>query len=102
VVVSLNRNGSMKKLCIPLALAGMVGFAEAAVVVKPLAYEIDGETFEGMLVYDDAVTTPRPGLMMVSNWLGVTERSAEKATPTPTCRGATSTTRWWPNAHSRP
>lgn len=69
----------MKKLCIPLALAGMVGFAEAAVVVKPLAYEIDGESFEGLLVYDDAVTTPRPGLMMVPNWLGVTERSAEKA-----------------------
>lgn len=69
----------MKKLCIPLALAGMVGFAEAAVVVKPLAYEIDGETFEGMLVYDDSVTTPRPGLMMVPNWLGVTDRSAEKA-----------------------
>ncbi|HCJ30453.1 MAG TPA: dienelactone hydrolase [Pseudomonas sp.] len=68
-----------KKLCMSLALAGMVGFAEAAVVVKPLAYEIDGEAFEGMLIYDDAVSTPRPGLMMVPNWLGVTERSAEKA-----------------------
>ncbi|MCQ4307526.1 dienelactone hydrolase family protein [Pseudomonas stutzeri] len=69
----------MKKTCIALALAGMVGVAEAAVVVKPHAYEIDGEAFEGLLVYDDAVTTPRPGLVMVPNWLGVTERSAEKA-----------------------
>lgn len=71
----------MKKLCIPLAvaLAGTVDLAEAAVVVKPLAYELDGESFEGLLVYDDAITTPRPGLMMVPNWLGVTERSAEKA-----------------------
>ena len=73
----------MKKvLCIPLALAGMVGMvglAEAAVVVKPHAYEIDGESFEGMLVYDDAITDLRPGLLMVPNWLGVTERSAEKA-----------------------
>ncbi|WP_439654967.1 dienelactone hydrolase family protein [Stutzerimonas zhaodongensis] len=57
----------------------MVGVAEAAVVVKPHAYEIDGEAFEGLIIYDDAVTTPRPGLMMVPNWLGVTERSAEKA-----------------------
>lgn len=69
----------MKKLCIPLAMVGMVGFADAAVVVKPHVYQIDGETFEGLLVYEDAVTTPRPGLVMVPNWLGVSERSAEKA-----------------------
>ncbi len=69
----------MNKTCIALALAGMVGAAEAAVVVKPHAYEIGGEAFEGLIIYDDAVTTPRPGLMMVPNWLGVTERSAEKA-----------------------
>jgi len=69
----------MKKLCIPLVVAAMVGVAEAAVVVKPHAYDIDGEAFEGLIIYDDAVTTPRAGLMMVPNWLGVTERSAEKA-----------------------
>lgn len=69
----------MKKAGVALALTGMLGVAEAATVVKPLAYEIDGETFEGMLVYDDAVSKPRPGLVMVPNWLGVTERSAEKA-----------------------
>ncbi len=69
----------MNKTCIALALSGMVGAAEAAVVVKPHDYEIAGETYEGLLVYDDSVTTPRPGLLMVPNWLGVTERSAEKA-----------------------
>ena len=40
----------MNKTCIALALAGMVGAAEAAVVVKPHAYEIAGETYEGLLV----------------------------------------------------
>ena len=69
----------MKKSLFPLALAGLVGVAEAAVVVKPVPYEIDGEAFEGMLIYDDAVKTPRPGLLMVPNWLGVTEDSAKKA-----------------------
>jgi dienelactone hydrolase len=69
----------MKKSLLPLALAGLVGAAEAAVVVKPVPYEIDGEAFEGMLIYDDAVTTPRPGLLMVPSWLGVTEDSAKKA-----------------------
>lgn len=69
----------MHKSLIPLALAGLVGVAEAAVVVKPVPYEIDGEAFEGMLIYDDAVTSPRPGLLMVPDWLGVTESSAKQA-----------------------
>ncbi|WP_417796929.1 dienelactone hydrolase family protein [Stutzerimonas nitrititolerans] len=69
----------MNKRLLSMALAGTVGFAEAAVVAKSVAYEIDGEAFEGTLVYDDAVTTPRPGLVMVPNWLGVTDRAAEKA-----------------------
>src|SRR5690606_5064226 len=61
-----------------LSLA-MISIADAAVVAKPVAYQIDGETFEGTLVYNDAVTTPRPGLVMVPNWLGVTDRATEKA-----------------------
>jgi len=68
-----------KKSLLPLLCAGMLGVAEAAVVVKPVPYEIDGEAFEGLLIYDDAVTTARPGLLMVPNWLGVTDKSAEKA-----------------------
>lgn len=69
----------MSKTILSLLLAGLAGLAEAAVVVKPLPYQIDGEAFEGLLIYDDAVTTPRPGLLMVPNWLGVTEDSAKKA-----------------------
>ncbi|PJE40304.1 MAG: dienelactone hydrolase [Pseudomonas sp.] len=67
------------KSLLPLLCAGMIGFAEAAVVFKPVPYEIDGEAFEGLLIYDDTVTTPRPGLLMVPNWLGVTDDSAKKA-----------------------
>ncbi|WP_137885508.1 dienelactone hydrolase family protein [Pseudomonas sp. 2FE] len=69
----------MKKSFIPLALVGLVGLAEAAVVTKAVPYEIDGEAFEGMLIYDNAVTSPRPGLLMVPDWLGVTEESAKLA-----------------------
>jgi dienelactone hydrolase len=75
----LNRSSSMHKSLIPLALAGLVGVAEAAVVVKPVPYEIDGEAFEGMLIYDDSVSGPRPGLLMVPDWLGVTENSVKQA-----------------------
>ncbi|WP_137817232.1 dienelactone hydrolase family protein [Pseudomonas sp. 2FG] len=69
----------MKKSLIPLALVGLVGLAEASVVTKAVPYEIDGKAFEGMLIYDNAVTGPRPGLLMVPDWLGVTEDSAKMA-----------------------
>ena len=69
----------MKKSLLPLALLGLVGTGEAAMVAKPVPYEIDGEAFEGVLIYDDAVKSPRPGLLMVPNWLGITEESAKKA-----------------------
>lgn len=69
----------MNKTILPLLLAGVAGLAEAAVVVKAVPYEIDGEPYEGLLVYDDKVSEPRPGLLMVPNWLGVSEASAQKA-----------------------
>jgi len=72
-------NKSVLPSALALSLVGAIGVAEAAMVTKPVAYEVDGEAFEGTLVYDDAVTTPRPGLVMVPNWLGVTDRAAEKA-----------------------
>ncbi|MCY1389557.1 Dienelactone hydrolase family protein [compost metagenome] len=51
----------------------------AAMVTQKVPYEIDGKPFEGTLVYDDAVQTPRPGLLMVPNWMGVTTAAAEQA-----------------------
>jgi len=69
----------MKKSLLSAALLGLAGLAEAGVVVKSVPYEIDGQPFEGKLIYDDAVTEQRPGLLMVPNWMGVTDASAEKA-----------------------
>jgi len=69
----------MKKSLLSAALLGLAGLADAGVVVKNVPYQIDGEPFEGKLIYDDAVTDPRPGLLMVPNWMGVNDASAEKA-----------------------
>ena len=68
-----------KKTLVPLLCAAFAGLADAAVVTKTVAYEIDGEAFEGVLVYDDSVTTPRPGLLAVPNWMGVNEDTVAKA-----------------------
>lgn len=53
--------------------------ALAAPVAKPITYKIGDVEFASTLVYDDAVKTPRPGLVMAPNWYGANEASVEKA-----------------------
>ena len=51
----------------------------AAPIARPVEWTIGGDTFAGVLVYDDAVKQPRPGLVMVPNWKGVNDSAIEKA-----------------------
>lgn len=69
----------MKKILTSLVIMGAAGMVQAEMMVKPVTYEIDGEPYEGMLVYDDASNDARPGILMVPNWMGVTENAAKKA-----------------------
>lgn len=64
-----------------LAFAALVATAHvhAAVVETPLEYEVDGTTVRSVLVYDDSVATPRPGLVLVPNWMGANESAVAKA-----------------------
>jgi len=69
----------MKKTLSTLVMTGLASMAQAEMTVQNVPYEIDGEPYEGLLVYDDSVSEPRPGVLMVPNWMGVTEQAAEKA-----------------------
>lgn len=51
----------------------------AAMQVKPVEWKSGPEQFRGMLVYDDAGAARRPGLVMVPNWLGVTDAAIARA-----------------------
>jgi dienelactone hydrolase len=65
-----------------LAVATAIAFAStlsAAPTTKPVSWTVGGTTFDGVLVYDDANAAPRPGLLMVPNWYGVTDAAVEKA-----------------------
>ena len=53
--------------------------AAAQVLAKPVAYEIDGTPHEGWLVHSASLAAPRPGLLMVPNWMGVTGNALKKA-----------------------
>lgn len=47
--------------------------------VERISYAVDGKAYEGVLVYDKAVTAPRPALLMAPNWMGVTDAAVERA-----------------------
>lgn len=47
----------------------------AAPVEHRLDYDVDGMRMQSVLVYDDAVQTPRPGLVMAPDWFGITPDS---------------------------
>ncbi len=51
----------------------------AAPQARPLEWKIGSRTYSGFLVYDDARQEKRPGLLMVPDWLGVTEDAVAKA-----------------------
>lgn len=60
-------------------LALIAPLCAAAPVSQAIGYEIDGQQFEGRLVYDDASRKLRPGLVMAPNWLGPTAAAFKQA-----------------------
>ncbi len=47
-------------------------WSRAAMVTQPIDYDVAGTKMQSVLVYDDALKTPRPGLVMTPDWLGIT------------------------------
>ena len=45
----------------------------AAIQSKTIEYQQGGTTLEGVLVWDDAVSGPRSGVLIVHQWLGLTD-----------------------------
>ena len=43
----------------------------ATMRTQTVDYQVGDTAMQGMLVWDDAVQTPRPGLLMIPNWRGI-------------------------------
>ena len=69
----------LRRVLAAALLACLAVPAAAAMVEKPVEWTIGKDRFAGVLVYDEAVRTPRPGLVMVPNWRGVSPESVENA-----------------------
>ena len=62
-----------------VALCAAASSAFAAMKAEPLEWKVGSQAFSGYLVYDDAESDLRPGLVMVPNWKGVSESAIEQA-----------------------
>ena len=70
---------SMKNM-IPflLALAGSIS-VQAKIVTQTIEYKQGDATLEGFLAYDDSVSGKRPGVLVVHQWLGLTDYEKHRA-----------------------
>jgi dienelactone hydrolase len=69
----------MKKIAM-FALAALVAVAAVAEVKTKTVEYRDGEVvLEGFLAWDDAVKGPRPGVLIVHQWMGVTDNERMRA-----------------------
>jgi dienelactone hydrolase len=67
------------RFCCLLLLAVSSFAAQAKMVHRPVGWTMDGIRFHSVLVYDDAGTAKRPGLVMVPNWYGINDAAVKKA-----------------------
>jgi len=51
----------------------------AAIQTKTIEYKQGGTTLEGVLVWDDAVQGQRPGVLVVHQWMGLTDYEKHRA-----------------------
>lgn len=64
---------------IAVLLFGVAPFAHAAMQAKTIDYTVDGKAMQGVLIWDDAVKTARPGLLMIPDWTGINATNVEFA-----------------------
>ena len=55
-----------------LCITAFVTSANAAIKEEPITYTDGQTTMKGFVVYDDATTAKRPGIVMVHEWWGIT------------------------------
>lgn len=61
------------------ALLLLAGPALAKIHTEPVEWTVGDTEFKGVLVYDDGGDARRPGLVMMPNWMGVTDEAIAQA-----------------------
>lgn len=68
------------KTLLSIALASLcAGVLNAAITTEVVEYRHGDVTLEGALIYDDAVKGPRPGVLVVHQWKGLSDYEKKRA-----------------------
>src|ERR1035438_10597154 len=62
-----------------LAMTGLIS-VHAKIVTQTIEYKQGDITLEGFLAYDDSISGKRPGVLVVHQWLGLTDYEKRRAT----------------------
>jgi len=69
----------MKKLIFTLLALACAGAVRAAIHTETVEYKQGDTTLEGFVAYDDAIKGPRPGVLVVHQWMGLTDYEKHRA-----------------------
>ena len=69
----------MEKLIFASLALACAGTVRAAIHTETVEYKQGGTTLEGFVAYDDAIKGPRPGVLIVHQWLGLTDYEKHRA-----------------------
>lgn len=69
----------MRTMVMGAVLAMSIGAASAAIKEDPVSYKSGDLTMKGIVVYDDARTARRPGVVVVPEWWGITKHTRDEA-----------------------
>ena len=69
----------MKKLIFTFLVLACAGAVRAAIHTETVEYKQGDKTLEGFVAYDDAIKGNRPGVLIVHQWLGVTDYEKHRA-----------------------
>jgi dienelactone hydrolase len=69
----------MKNLIFAFLALVCAGTVRAAIHTETVEYKQGGTTLEGFVAYDDAIQGKRPGVLVVHQWLGLTDYEKHRA-----------------------
>ena len=69
----------MKKIILSIIALGLIVSARAAIQTQTVEYKQGDTTLEGVIVFDDVVKTKRPGVLIVHQWMGLTDYEKKRA-----------------------